>query len=108
MFQKCQIRPFKLRNRMAIFMLELCTCVCDIYVYNLSRTLKHIAMNALLALLAWFIGIFNPSQASLDVNPGADPSTIEIGIEDTRDVHILNHNPRTVVALEDTHFKPSR
>lgn len=89
-------------------MLYVCHYVCDIYTHNLSRTLKHIAMNALLALLAWILGIFSPSQASLDQNPGAVPSVTEVGIDDTRDVHILNHNPRTVVALEDTHFRPNR
>lgn len=64
-------------------------------------------MNALLALLAWLLGIFSPSQASLDQMPGAG-GTIEMSIEDTQDVHIMNTNPRTVVALEDTHFRPSR
>ena len=65
-------------------------------------------MNALLALLAWILGIFNPSHASLDQVPGAGSPTTEIGLEDGRDVHVLNHNPRTVVALEDTHFRPNR
>jgi hypothetical protein len=64
-------------------------------------------MNALLALLAWLLGIFSPSQAALDQVPGAGVS-MEGSIEDTRDVHIINTNPRTVVALEDTHFRPSR
>jgi hypothetical protein len=63
-------------------------------------------MNALLALFAWILGIFSPSHTSLDQIPGN--GSTEIGVEDTRDIHILNTNPRTVVALEDTHFRPNR
>jgi hypothetical protein len=63
-------------------------------------------MNALLALLAWILGIFSPSQAALDQVPGVGVQS-ETGF-DANDVHIMNHNPRTVVALEDTHFRPSR
>lgn len=63
-------------------------------------------MNALLGLLAWILGIFNPAAGSLDAVPGV--GTVEANIEDTRDIHIVNTNPRTVVALEDTHFRPSR
>lgn len=63
-------------------------------------------MNALFGLLAWFLGIFNPtevpaSRASSNIIP-------VISQEDAQDVHIINVNPRTVVALEDTHFRPSR
>lgn len=63
-------------------------------------------MNALLALLAWLLGIFTPSHASVDQMPGtgAEP-TSEFSADD---IHIMNHNPRTVVALEDTHFRPNR
>ena len=63
-------------------------------------------MNALFGLLAWFLGIFNVSEAP---SPRSS-SNLNAGItnEDVQDVHIINVNPRTVVALEDTHFRPSR
>ena len=63
-------------------------------------------MNALLALLAWLLGIFSPSHAGVDRVPGtgsSDPTTIS-----GDGIHLVNHNPRTVVALEDTHFRPNR
>jgi hypothetical protein len=63
-------------------------------------------MNALLALLAWLLGIFSPSHASVDQVPGI--GTHEITAFDSNDIHIVNTNPRTVVALEDTHFRPNR
>jgi hypothetical protein len=63
-------------------------------------------MNALLALLAWLLGIFSPSHATADAVPGI--GTSEISVNDSRDIHIINTNPRTVVALEDTHFRPNR
>ena len=63
-------------------------------------------MNALLALLAWLLGIFSPSNANADSVPGtgsSEPTTISAD-----GIHNVNHNPRTVVALEDTHFRPNR
>jgi hypothetical protein len=63
-------------------------------------------MNALFGLLAWLLGIFNASPATMTHSPG---SILPAGNpEDVQDVHIINTNPRTVVALEDTHFRPSR
>lgn len=63
-------------------------------------------MNALFGLLAWLLGLFAPShspvkQGTAAVLPAENP-------QDAMDVHIMNGNPRTVVALEDTHFRPNR
>jgi hypothetical protein len=63
-------------------------------------------MNALFGLLSWLLGIFNASPTTMNagpvsVLPAANP-------KDAQDIHIININPRTVVALEDTHFRPSR
>ncbi|HEX2901099.1 MAG TPA: hypothetical protein VHS96_15375 [Bacteroidia bacterium] len=63
-------------------------------------------MNALFGLLTWFIGIFNPSHPTM--TQGAVPVLPAVNPDDVRGVHIINANPRTVVALEDTHFRPSR
>ena len=63
-------------------------------------------MNALFGLLTWFFGMFNPThppmtEGAATVLPASKP-------EDAYGVHIINTNPRTVVALEDTHFRPNR
>ncbi len=63
-------------------------------------------MNALFGLLAWFLGIFSVSEApTTRASTNVIPSVTN---EDAQGVHIINVNPRTVVALEDTHFRPSR
>ena len=59
-------------------------------------------MNALFALLIWFAELASPGTALV----AQDASTVS---SDTGSgVHIINVNPRTVVALEDTHFRPAR
>lgn len=63
-------------------------------------------MNALLGLLAWLLGIFSPSHASADQMPGRDVAVVPV--ENSNGIHGMNHNPRTVVALEDTHFSPAK
>jgi hypothetical protein len=63
-------------------------------------------MNALFGLLTWFFGMFNPTHAPMrNENPTVLYSE---NPADAQGVHIINTNPRTVVALEDTHFRPSR
>lgn len=60
-------------------------------------------MNAVLAFLSYIMSIFGASAP-------ADYQT-PIGINEpvsSEGVHIVNTNPRTVVALEDTHFRPAR
>jgi hypothetical protein len=59
-------------------------------------------MNALFAILLWFAELASPgtalvSQDGTSINP-----------DETAGVHIINVNPRTVVALEDTHFRPGQ
>ena len=57
-------------------------------------------MNALFAVFLWFAELMSPGTAlaAQDVNT--------IDKDQTSGVHIINVNPRTVVALEDTHFRP--
>lgn len=60
-------------------------------------------MNALFAILVWFLGIFAAPTAVVDAQDGfAAQQHISTSGED-----IINVNPRTVVALEDTHFRPN-
>ena len=59
-------------------------------------------MNALFALLIWFAELASPGTAL--VAQDAQLNTADPG----SGVHIINVNPRTVVALEDTHFRPGR
>lgn len=63
-------------------------------------------MNALFGLLAWLLGMMNPTHPTADAAPG-HVFEAENPV-DANDIHIININPRTVVALEDTHFRPSR
>lgn len=60
-------------------------------------------MDALFALIVWFLGLMNPGTAIVQNEiQGFGPSN-----DDAHGVHIINVNPRTVVALEDTHFRPN-
>lgn len=63
-------------------------------------------MNALFGLLAWLFGMITPAHPSADAASG--PVFEAENPVDARDIHIININPRTVVALEDTHFRPNR
>ena len=62
-------------------------------------------MNAVLAFLSYIMSIFGATAP-------ADYHMVDvIGINEpvsSEGVHIVNTTPRTVVALEDTHFRPSR
>ncbi|MEM7039339.1 MAG: hypothetical protein AAF570_20370 [Bacteroidota bacterium] len=62
-------------------------------------------MNALFAILVWFASLFSP-EAAINATPD-EPVRGNISTEDLSGVHIINVNPRTVVALEDTHFRPN-
>ena len=62
-------------------------------------------MNAFFALIVWFLGLFNPG-ATLVNNDNVVKGFTQ-NSEETAGVHIINVNPRTVVALEDTHFRPN-
>lgn len=62
-------------------------------------------MNAVLAFLSYIMSIFGASA------PADYQMVTPIGINEpvsSEGVHIVNTNPRTVVALEDTHFRPSK
>lgn len=60
-------------------------------------------MKALIAIFSWILGLFSSGDAPVQAKPSV---SINTSSEDVLGVHI--HNPRTVVALEDTHFNPSR
>jgi hypothetical protein len=66
------------------------------------------AMNAIISILAWALGLFG--SHSIDSRPvnnhGRNQVTPHEVNVSTNGVHIMNGNPRTVVALEDTHFRP--
>lgn len=60
-------------------------------------------MEALFAFITWIMSVVAPvAPATSDVTIG------EPDAPQTQGVHIVNTNPRTVVALEDTHFRPNR
>lgn len=61
-------------------------------------------MNAVLAFLSYIMSVFGASApAEFHMTPqGINPTVQSEG------VHIVNTNPRTVVALEDTHFRPNK
>lgn len=62
-------------------------------------------MKALIAIFSWIMGLANPAPLPAD----ARPQVSGVGnVHDTRGVNIVGANPRTVVALEDTHFRPTR
>jgi hypothetical protein len=63
-------------------------------------------MNALLGMLFWILGMLSPA-ATVQGPRTVSGMTTSDAIS-AQDVHIVNRNPRTVIALEDTHFKPSR
>jgi hypothetical protein len=62
-------------------------------------------MNALIAIFTWVVGLTSPQSPTIvrGQQPGIRPADA-----DTRGVHIVGMNPRTVIALEDTHFRPVR
>jgi hypothetical protein len=60
-------------------------------------------MNTIIAIIAWIGGLFGGTDHHTVKQP---VSGIQAQGGSTLGVHI--HNPRTVVALEDTHFKPNR
>ncbi len=62
-------------------------------------------MNTLLAFFSFIVNIFGASA------PSGDQVVKSIKLNETvssEGVHIVNTNPRTVVALEDTHFRPGK
>jgi hypothetical protein len=61
-------------------------------------------MNTLSILLAWWIGIFIPIHALGQQSHQIEHRT-HLSAQLHRDSSILGGNPRTIVALEDTHFK---
>jgi hypothetical protein len=63
-------------------------------------------MNALIAIFTWVVGLMSPAEAPTLVR-GQQP-VVRPTDADTRGVHIVGMNPRTVIALEDTHFRPNR
>ena len=63
-------------------------------------------MNAVLAFLSYIMSIFGAS-APADYHMVDDLMGINEPVS-SEGVHIVNTTPRTVVALEDTHFRPSR
>ena len=63
-------------------------------------------MNAIVLFFMWLFGMHPAANSNLHVS-----STTQIGGQhhqqiDIQGVHTTNGNPRTVVALEDTHFRP--
>jgi hypothetical protein len=66
-------------------------------------------MNAIFIFLSYFLALFGGNPHSMNPNSaegirqGQVPSSTTIDIDG---VHIINNNPRTVIALEDTHFRP--
>jgi hypothetical protein len=63
-------------------------------------------MNALIAIFTWVVGLVSPAESPALVR-GQQP-VVRPNDSDTRGVHIVTVNPRTVIALEDTHFRPNR
>lgn len=60
-------------------------------------------MKAVIAIFSWILGLFSSGEAPVQAPPSG---IVHPSSNDVMGVHI--HNPRTVVALEDTHFRPSR
>lgn len=65
-------------------------------------------MNAIIAFLIWAVSLFG--SPSIAPEKGGFEGKIRFQNQDNNisvnGVHIMNGNPRTVVALEDTHFRP--
>jgi pyocin large subunit-like protein len=64
-------------------------------------------MNAILTFILWAVALFG-SPANV-AERGENVGKIRFHHNEqinTNGVHIMNGNPRTVVALEDTHFRP--
>lgn len=59
-------------------------------------------MDAFFAFLFWIMNLTGPA-ALAPQNAGLHQSQTDLN-----GVHIVNTNPRTVVALEDTHFRPNK
>jgi|GEM_PF-2224544 len=62
-------------------------------------------MNAVLAFLSYIMSVFG---ASAPAEFHMTPQGINPVVESAEGVTIVNTNPRTVVALEDTHFRPNK
>ncbi len=64
-------------------------------------------MNAIIAFLAWAFSLFGSPVSSQPLEDhgksGVSSHTNQLGPDGA---HFMNGNPRTVVALEDTHFRP--
>ena len=63
-------------------------------------------MKALIAIFTWVMGLVNPSEVPVELR-GPSSTIHKQTVVDGRGVHIVGTNPRTVVALEDTHFRPN-
>jgi hypothetical protein len=65
-------------------------------------------MNAIISLITWILAQFGSPSAPATVK--VDEARHFVKPHDLNNhhfgVHIMNGNPRTVVALEDTHFRP--
>jgi hypothetical protein len=64
-------------------------------------------MNALITLLLLFLGFAHPAPNHLNHATGVNISTPGSNGNEIMGVQTTRNNPRTVVALEDTHFKPA-
>jgi hypothetical protein len=60
-------------------------------------------MKALIAIISWVMGLVSPTEAPVETRETSRP-VVHNGNGPT----IVGTNPRTVVALEDTHFRPNR
>lgn len=65
-------------------------------------------MNALFSILLWFSHLFGFGGNATETAAIAPQNDARFEIQaDPLGVHIINVNPRTVEALEDTHFRPN-
>lgn len=65
-------------------------------------------MNAIIAFLIWALSLLGSPTANNTqrVHEGRNQGGIHHVPIEVNGAHIMNGNPRTVVALEDTHFRP--
>lgn len=65
-------------------------------------------MNALIAIFTWMLGLLGPTTESPVMIREHGKTLVKPTVADSRGVTIVSVNPRTVIALEDTHFRPNR
>ena len=63
-------------------------------------------MNAIIYFFFWLASFFGHQDAT--INPNITPVGQNNNTIEARGVDQINVNPRTVVALEDTHYNPCK